>query len=410
MDINITPILLPVVQSNNIIKVLENLEAQSFIRRHINDDVVSLALKYKQKSSYNMAVCLQLIKLYKKAQKKLPLYWTKLLALDDRSYAQCTSELVARYKATFLDGGRMLDLTAGIGVDSLFLANSFAEVTALELNEDLHNIAVYNVQKLQVKNVKRVNSDASKYLQGDESHYDLIYIDPDRRSEFGRSVALEHLSPDVLELLPLLKRRTRKVYIKLSPLFDIHEVYRKFNDVSEIYVIAEKGEIKEVGVYLDFSLDESLAQIRMVDVATGFDHTINTSEVGASIYHCDISLYLHIPFALVAKSNAAPYFLNGVPHTKHSDFEIYYSSTTQIDGFRTFSIIDTSSFAQKNISKMLANNGVQQCILVIKGTNQKPPEWHKKLKTRDGGEFYLFLLKGKSPEAILTRLISSVEI
>lgn len=399
------------MQSNDIIKVLENEEAQSFIRSHINDDVASLALKYAQNRTFNMAVCLQLIKLYKKSQKKLPIFYDHLLAIDDRSYAQCTSEAVARYKSTFLSGDSMLDLTAGVGVDSLFLAMSFRMVVALERNEELHSLAAYNIRKLKVENIERQCSEALEYLEKSENKYDLVYIDPDRRSEFGRSVALEHLSPSVLELLPLIEQRADRVYIKLSPMFDIQEVLRKFQNVKRIYIIAERGEIKEVGVYVDFSISQSSSIVQMVDVATEFDYTIDFNK---AILKNENTLldpaYLHIPVALLAKCNATVYFLQSVErYAKHKDFELYYSNENVVKGFRTFSLLDRSSLAPKNIAKMLKKNGISQCNLIVKGSNKKPSDWHKSLKTRDGGEFYLLLLKGEKSEAMLARLISSVE-
>ncbi len=400
------------MQSNDIIKVLENVEAQSFIRSNIKRDIASLALKHKHNSIFNMAVCLKLIKVYRKCQKKLPFYFDNLLAIDERSYAQSTSEQVATFKSTFLSGKTLLDLTAGIGIDSLFLSKSFAHVVAIEQNVDLHTLAAYNVAKLNVVNLHRICAEANKFLNTDTGVYDLIYLDPDRRSEFGRSVALEYLSPNVLDLLPQLKCKTSQVYIKLSPLFDINEVYRKFTNVSKVYVIAEKSEIKEIGLFLDFNLDENIRTVQLVDVATGFNHTLMLNEVpNKAVSFNAKARHLHIPIALVSKCGVAPYFLRDVrEYYKHSAYELYFSDLSEIAGFRTFTVLDTSSLQQKSISKMLALYGIKQCNIIIKGASKKALVWHKKLKTKDGGEYYLWLLNGKKSEAILAKLISLAEI
>ena len=394
------------VQSNNIIKILENKKAQSFIRSNINGDIAVLALKNRAETSYNMTECLQLIKIYKKAIKKLPLFWNNLLAIDERSYAQCTSEAVAQYKSSFLSGNRLLDLTGGIGVDSLFLKNSFKDVIAIEHNDDLHQIASYNIEKLGVKNVLRIKSDALTYLKEYVSLSDLIYIDPDRRSEFGRSVALEHLSPNVLELLPLLKKRTKQVYLKLSPLFDVKEVYRRFSNVQCIFLIAEKGEIKEVGVWLDFSLVDNKSVIHLKDVSYDFDHTIEGITRRKENGRLEKAENLHLPLALVAKSRSSANFLEGIEYHKYSDFEVYYSNESHIVGFRSFKIVGRSRLAKKKVAKMLADAGIQKCTIIVKGSNQKAEEWHKKLKTKDGGDVYLILFQDKTTEAVLAQLIS----
>ncbi len=394
------------MQSNNIIEILENKKAQSFIRRNINGEIAVLALGNRAETNYKIAECLQLIKIYKKAIKKLPLFWDNLLAIDERSYAQCTSEAVARYKASFLSGNTLLDLTGGIGVDSLFLSNSFTDVIAVEHNESLHHIASYNVDKLGIQNVLRIQSDACAYLQKHTSLSDLIYIDPDRRSEFGRSVALEHLSPNVLELLPLLKKRAKQVYLKLSPLFDLKEVYRKFSNVECIFLIAEKAEIKEVGVWLDFSLRENKSTIQLKDVSSDFEYTIEAAIPKKENGYVEKPQNLHLPVALVSKSAHTRNFLEGIDYVKHSDFEIYYSNENHIAGFRSFKILGRSRLAKKKVAKMLADAGIQKCNIIIKGSNQKAEDWHKKLKTKDGGDLYLILIQDSTTEAVLAQLIS----
>lgn len=391
------------MQSNNIIKVLESEEAQSFIRSHINDDLAEVALKSTKNNDFNVAECLQLIKIYKKAKKKLPTYWEHLLALDERAYAQCTSELVARYKASFLFGGKLLDITGGIGIDSLFLSERYETVIVLERNEELHTLASFNIARLGVGNVSRLHTSAREYFQSSDEYFDLIYIDPDRRSEFGRSVALEHLSPNVPELMSILTQKANSVYIKLSPLFDIDEVYRCFEHVKSVYILAERGEIKEVGVLLDFSLESNKNTIRLVDVVYGFDRTLQGDKYKGAFTTDEELAYLHTPIALVAKSRSANYFLEGKRVAKHADFELYFAHDVSIEGFRTFEIVAKSGLAYKKVAKMLASSNVSQCNIVLKGTKQKVSDWHKKLKTKDGGVYYLFLLFGKKKEAILAR-------
>jgi len=73
------------VQSNDIIDVLESEEAITFISENINADLPSISLKYAGKTSFNFTICLQLMAVYAKAQKKIPPFWATRLALNHGS-------------------------------------------------------------------------------------------------------------------------------------------------------------------------------------------------------------------------------------------------------------------------------------------------------------------------------------
>jgi len=93
---------------------------------------------------------------------------------------------------------------------------------------------------------------------------------------------------------------------------------------------------------------------------------------------------------------------------KHNSFEIYYSNDSFIEGFRSFEILYKSGLSSKEIKANLSRLGITKINIVIKGLNDKPSVWHKKLGTSDGGEFYLFVLKSaSSSEALIVRKIIS---
>ncbi len=393
------------MQSNDIIDVLENKEARTFIRQHIAADTSLLSLKYSSSVDRNFTVWLQLIKLLAKAKFKLPLFHEKLLALDQRSYEQATSQLVAAYKSEFIAGDTLLDITGGLGVDSMFLAGSVGEITAVEQNEDLHKMAAYNIQTLGIANITRCLGDGMSFLS---RKYDWVYIDPDRRPDSGRSVALHLLQPNVLELMPLLQKYAKRVYIKLSPLFDIEELYRQFIGIETIHVIAQNGEVKEVGVILNMALSENSRNIRLRDVATSFDRHLEKAQKANWNYVLEDDAYSFIllPIALVAKTKSAAYFLEKTEAKKHDAFEIFFSNSEIPEGFRNLKSIERSNLNSKNIKAMLTRLGIRQVNISVKGLRDQPSMWHKKLGTTDGGEYYLLILKSKKSEAILTKIFS----
>lgn len=394
------------MQSNNIIDVLENEEARSFVDHHINGDIATLSLKYTGKVDFELTVCLQLIDIYRRCRKKLPVFVDKKLAIDKRSYEQCTSEAVAKYKRSFISGHKLIDITGGIGVDSIYMSESFDKVLAIERNEELHILARYNNVKLGIENIERIYGDGSEHIE----HADWIYIDPDRRNKEIRSVALHNLEPNVLDLMPKLRTVADKTYLKLSPLFDIAMVWRVFEDASEIHLIAERGEIKELGVVLDFKKKIAARYIHVMDVFSTFKKSFRVDftreKTKLTLEKTNYSNLL-VPNSLLVKSQMAYRLLEGLEVSRHSDFEIYFSDVEELSGFRVFEIMAKESFAVKNLKKQLKKYRINQLNILIKGINQKVDTWHKKLGTKDGGEFYLILLKSNKSEAYLCRLISS---
>jgi 16S rRNA G966 N2-methylase RsmD len=393
------------LQIKEIIATLEMEEAKQFIASNLHLDLTILSLKYAGKTNFNIAVCLQLMAIYKKAEHKLPLYSANFLAITQRAYVQSTSEKVANFKRKFISGDTLVDLTAGLGIDAQALSVNFRSIIAVERNEELHDLAMYNLEKLGVKNIERICADANTFLSKKVS---WIYLDPDRRPYNKRKVALEFLEPNVLDLLPKMRLYSDYAYIKLSPLFDVDEVWRVFSDASKIVILAEHNEIKEVGVILDFTKNRSEKCIELADVENGFQFTW---QVGDSIMHIplneDSQKYLLIPNALLTKSRLSEAYLQKMDVEKHAEFSYYFSDSIYKDeGFRTFSILSSTGFNSSEISKMLTSHNISYLNITLKGLKESPDHWHKKLKTTDGGDHYLFLLKGKKKEALLCKLIS----
>lgn len=394
------------MQSNDIITVLSSDEGIRFIENNMNNDPVVLALKYSGKTSFDLKIALQLIAIYKKAAQKAPIISNNLLAIDQRSFEQSTSERVAKYKSDFISGNKLIDLTAGIGIDSIYLAEKFEQVEAVELNQSLHLLATFNLKKLGVTNIKRIYGDAIELLPNRVA--DWIYVDPDRRSSKMRSVDLRYLKPDILSNIDLIKKVASKIYIKLSPLFDLSEIVRSFNHLAAVHVIAEKNEVKEVGIIIDCSLanETSDAFIHLADVSNNFRVSIPFEEYFSRknyTYENNQNKFLHIPSVLLAKSSCFHFFTKNKGVSKHSNFQIFFSENNALIGFRTFEIIDKSSLTLKKIKESLRKNNLDKLNIVIKGVNELPAKWHKKLGTTDGGDWFLFLLKSGDSEAILCK-------
>ena len=150
------------------------------------------------------------VKYLARAERKLPTYAAVQCILPPLAFEQASSEATAAHKA--IEGDTVLDLTCGLGVDSLYLSRRFRRVVALERDPLLARITSENFSRMGVANIEVVNTSAEEYLRQEGLHFDWIYADPDRRSAEGRKlVLLEACSPDIVALKPKIDRITARL-------------------------------------------------------------------------------------------------------------------------------------------------------------------------------------------------------
>lgn len=241
--------------------ILVTDEARQLVERYLESDPERLAFALR-----NPAVTHQ-IRMLQKCRNKLPAYYAARCIVPQVAYEQSSGEAAAEMKAETLraflppDARRLaVDLTCGLGVDARALGGVFGRVIAVESDPLRAGIARWNFGLLGVGNVEVRNCTAEAFLEQwtADAHagqaIDLVYIDPSRKSGDGRRVySLEESSPNVLELLPVLRQVARRIVLKLSPLFDVDEVNRLFGPEAGVEVVSVDGECKEVLVWLGFS-------------------------------------------------------------------------------------------------------------------------------------------------------------
>ena len=223
------------------------------------------------------------VKYLSRAVSKLPSYAEAGCILPARAFEQSSGELcAARKHGSGGSGGSALDLTCGLGTDTLYLARRFAHVTAIERDDVLADVARENFRRLGVGNVEVVCSSAEDFLAGCSRtgrRFDMIYADPDRRDPSGRKmVRIEDCSPDIAALLPTIKSVASACCIKLSPLFDVDEAFRIFGDVT-VEAVSAGGECKEVLVYDDGSHTARLSAVALHPDGTSSEVSFLRSEV-----------------------------------------------------------------------------------------------------------------------------------
>ncbi len=170
------------------------------------------------------------------------------------NFQQCSSEGTARYKAGLLPcGGRVADLTGGLGVDGWAFSLRSSLVWFNERDAALLDAVRGNFGALGVDNVEFHGFDISPEVSDWKESLaafgpDAVYLDPARRDAAGRKVfLLEECSPDAVALMPFLLTVSPLVMVKVSSMADITMLRRRLEPyLAEIHVVGSGGECKEL--------------------------------------------------------------------------------------------------------------------------------------------------------------------
>ena len=285
--------------SNADIDIMATEEFRQCVLHNIERDPVVVAL---DKRVENASLVATQVKYLQRAKHKLPRLYSAGCIIPPRAFEQSSSEESADVKA--ISGGTLLDLTCGLGIDTMSFAERFDRVVALERDEVLARVVRYNLGLLGIKNVEVVTTSAEEYLSQCEEHFDWIFVDPDRRSAEGKKmVRMEDCSPNVLEQMPNIERVANRLGVKLSPLFDVEEARRLF-PCSEVEVVSIAGECKELNVYTKAPKE----MLRIVIAGVGvWEYDFEATVAQHTIAPLDIegAKYLIIPDVAMQKGRAA---------------------------------------------------------------------------------------------------------
>ena len=229
------------------IGLLDTPAVREAVSQRLGDDPARIALERRLPHA---ALVATQVKYLQRAAAKLPSYRAAECIIPPRAFEQASSEACAAHKE--FGGGVCVDLTCGLGVDSLMLARGFRRVVSVERDEALAAAARINFRRLGADNIEVVCAAAEDFAASlAENSADMVYVDPDRRDAAGRRrVRLEECSPDVAGLMEGLLRAAPRVVVKCSPLFDVDEAFRLFSPLGGVRVeaVSWEGECREVVV------------------------------------------------------------------------------------------------------------------------------------------------------------------
>lgn len=317
----------------------------TFALRHKDEDPLRLLMQQAKYPDVDMKLVAQQIEGMRQASAK----WPTLACCDAVIYPpklnreQSSSEMAARYKAEKAVGrqSKVADLTGGMGVDSLFLAQWSDRVDYVEKEPSLVDLAEHNFDVLGAHNITCHCEDSIEWLRCGEAHYDALFIDPARRDERGRKVAaFEDCTPNLLEHLELITSKCDRLIVKASPMVDIEQGCRQLGKVSKVFVVAVSGECKEVLLVVCSEGVSGEPEITCADLRKGSVQEITftrTGEEQAAVQYCShVKRYIYEPNAALMKGGAyrslsERYCLEKLARNTH-----LYTSETLLSGEKSF--------------------------------------------------------------------------
>ncbi|GAA4420158.1 SAM-dependent methyltransferase [Nibrella viscosa] len=390
-----------------------------FIQQNLQINVQTLLLRKHEETIRWKEVAAQ-IQARQKAAQKLPTWYANpdLLFPPTLSVEQASSERTARYKASLVNGHRLLDLTGGMGVDSWAFAQRLDQVTYVEQQPALAALAAHNFPILGMTNVEIHPQDGLSYLQSMIDPVDWIYLDPARRNEHGgRVVRLEDCVPDVTAtgLLNRLLAKADRLLLKASPLMDIDAAVGRLQQVEAVHVVAVQNEVKEILFIisrLPLSTDEvSIAAVNLTEQGDGPAVTFRRAEERAvPVTFGNPLRYLYEPNAALMKAGAfrvvaARYGLQKLAPHSH-----LYTTDALVWPFpgRVFDLMAVSRPDRKELRTVLPD---LKANLTVRNFPQPAEELRKKLGLREGGDIFVLatsLLNGDK-RLLITRKVTNVQ-
>ena len=334
--------------TDSIIKIFARSDVKQFIKNNSHLSSQEILLKHSGKSELPIRVIAEQIECRKKAEKKLPSLSKKNLIYKKVSLEQSSSEITAEYKSSRLSGKRIIDLTGGLGVDSIYFSKILDEVIYCEQNKELSEIAEFNFGELGI-NINVHKGDGIDILKSyDDKYFDWIYADPSRRNETKRSVDIKYYSPDVLENFELLKSKTKNLLLKLAPAFDLTEAFKLFPELNEFSVVSVNNECKEVLLFFDFDKHHPRLQIKSAAVlnenaATQIFNANIDDGTPRFLGDPDENLYFYEPDAAIRKAGLSNFIADKFKMKFINSISDYLISEKTIGNFpgRKFIIVHT---------------------------------------------------------------------
>ena len=225
-------------------------------------------------------------------------------------------------------------------------------------------------------------------------------MDPARRCQSGGKVfRIEDCEPNVIDLLPTLRRIGSHIMIKFSPMLDITAALRALGRDWDTHIVAVNNEVKEV-LFLTGKGVIHAVNIRTREMRTDRFFFSPEDEKQAELQLAPhIQQYIYEPNAAIIKAGAFRLIAEQYELQKLDTNTHLYTSDTCMSGFpgRIWQVID----AEIKEPKRQLDKSVRYSI-ISRNYPLSPDEIRKKYKLRDGDEQYLIAARHQGKPLLIS--------
>jgi hypothetical protein len=381
------------------LQTLLQFDIQALLALHRSDDPATFAMQFHSRKELPIQAMAEQLACQQKAIKKLPTLSKHNLLYTPLALEQSSGERTASYKASLMSGKKLIDLSGGLGVDSMALSKVFQEVVYCERDSLLCGVVEHNLKVSGITNVVVKNGESISMLaEYPDNFFDWIYVDPARREQGQRSIALEAASPDVVECHDLLLRHAQRVCIKASPALEISGVKKLLPSLHTIVVASVDRECKEILLLLERTY-ASDGPVQIKAVCLNADSEEITEVAGGSdvprVVGKAVKEYLYEPDPAIIKARLSAVLArdSGLQFVNKS--VDYLTADRKIEAFpgRSFRVVECVPYKPKSFKAFLERHAIAGASIQRRDFPLSAEELRKKYRLLESERAFLFFTK-----------------
>ncbi len=390
---------------------LASSDVQRFIREQEHADEQQLVLANKTILGLPASAIAVQLAGRRKAKEKLPVFYhtAGIIYPPSTNLEQSSSEATARYKTEIIrqiigeNRRACADLTGGFGVDAFFFSQLFTEVHCIEPRAELQEIVRHNHEVLGARNLFYYVTTAEIFLERSAEKFDLVYVDPSRRTRNNKKVfRFTECEPDVTKLAPSVFERSNLLLIKASPLIDLQQGLHELVNVQEVYVVSVDNECKEI-LFLCRTGFVGEPMIHAVNVSGNQQQLFSFTRIQeqqTNPVYTEPQLYMYEPNSSVMKSGAFKWVGSVFGLGKlHPNTHLYTGSELKKNfPGRIFKIIATVK-PEAKVVRSFFNEG--QANVITRNYPLTAEALRKKTKLIEGGKQYLIAFTSQKSKQVV---------
>ena len=374
-------------------------DIQALLELHRSDDPAAFAMQFHGRKELPVRAMAEQLACRQKAVKKLPTLSKYNLLYTPLALEQSSGERTAAYKTSIMSGTRAIDLSGGLGVDAMFLNRVFQEVVYCERDPLLCAVVEHNLKMIGIANVAVQNGDSISLLAAYlDNFFDWIYVDPARREEGRRFIALEAASPDVVASHDLLLRHAQRVCIKASPALEISGLKKLLPALHTIVVVSVDRECKEILLLLERAYPSD-GPVKVKAVCLNSDSDKITEVIGGGeaprVVGTAVREYLYEPDPAIIKARLSAELARDSSLEFVNKSVDYLTAERKIEAFpgRTFRVVECMPYKPKSFKAFLERHAIAGASIQRRDFPLSAEELRKKYRLLESESAFLFFTR-----------------